>query len=273
MAARINHPDPSDLMNEGEEQGQGYDLAQDLPIEEGEEEIQAADQEPRTQGVGAAYCRGRPPPPPPFPRQNPSFQQYRNNYDDDEGSPFNNRLVPPHNATARAHSQETPPKNLLLHHHYDKLEDPDKFNEWERRIKSAINAIPGYEDQLMGRGRIDFHIQEQILNFLVQQVREPGGFDKLNAVECRQVTPGSARGRDAWKVITDHYKQVGTARTSAILTDFMRHQQPHETADAFVTRVINKRLEAKQAGVEIAVEQVRALLLDGLRHEYQQGWP
>jgi hypothetical protein len=144
------------------------------------------------------------------------------------------------------------------------LEDANKFNEWERRIKSAINAIPGYGDQLIGRPPNNFLIQEQILNFLVQTVREPGGFDKLNAVECRQVTPDSAGGRDAWRVITDHYKQVGTARTSAILSDFMRHQQPHETADAFVTRVINKRLEAKQAGVEIAVEQVRALLLETL---------
>jgi hypothetical protein len=32
MAARINNPDPNVHINEGEEQGQDYDLAQDLPI-------------------------------------------------------------------------------------------------------------------------------------------------------------------------------------------------------------------------------------------------
>ncbi len=72
MAARTNNPTPGDHIND-EGEGQGFDPAQDLPIEGGEEEIQEADQGQRIQAIGAAHGRGRPPPPPPITKTKPGI--------------------------------------------------------------------------------------------------------------------------------------------------------------------------------------------------------
>ena len=62
---------------------------------------------------------------------------------------------------------------------------------------------------------------------------------------------------------------MGNARINELLAEFNRPQQPHESGSAFVTRVINKRLEIKQAGVEVPHDHARSLMMEGLREEYQ----
>ncbi len=114
----------------------------------------------------------------------------------------------------------------------------------------------------------DSNIQEQILNFLIQTIYESEGFDKLSTIEGTDFNDYSTRGRDAWQALRDHYHQVGSARISELLADFNRPQQLHESGSAFVTRIINKRLEIKQAGTDVPQDHARSLMMEGLREEY-----
>ena len=63
--------------------------------------------------------------------------------------------------------------------------------------------------------------------------------------------------------------KVDNARIGELLADFNRPQQPHESGSAFVTRIINKRLEIKQAGTDVPHDHARSLMMEGLREEYQ----
>ncbi len=78
---------------------------------------------------------------------------------------------------------------------------------------------------------IDNVKQEEILNFLIQKVRDPNGFDKLLTVEGEALNPGevSSRARRAWHLLKEHYEQVGTYRLHDLMSDPMRPQQPTET--------------------------------------------
>ena len=78
----------------------------------------------------------------------------------------------------------------------------------------------------------------------------------------------STRGRDAWQALRDHYHQVNNARISELLADFNRPQQPQESVSDFINRIINKRLEIKQAGTEVPHDHARSLMIEGLRKEY-----
>lgn len=62
---------------------------------------------------------------------------------------------------------------------------------------------------------------------------------------------------------------MGIARLHELLSSFMRPQQPHKRAFAFVTRITNKRVEIRQAWTDIPMEQVKTMLFEGLRREYQ----
>ena len=137
-------------------------------------------------------------------------------------------------------------------------------------MKSAISSIPGYGEQLLKFGVTpDTIIQEQILNFLIQTVYESEGFDKISTIEGTDFDTYSTRGRDAWQALRDHYHQVGSARISELLADFNRPQQPHESGLTFVTRIINKSLEIRQAGTDVPQDHARSLMMEGLREEYQ----
>ena len=83
-------------------------------------------------------------------------------------------------------------KFTLQAHHFDKLEKAFDFPTWERRIKSAMQSV-GYGDQLIGFGPLKSSTQEQILNFLVQTVRDPGGFDKLTTILEKEVKDNISR--------------------------------------------------------------------------------
>ena len=161
-------------------------------------------------------------------------------------------------------------KTPLQPHHFEKLTKASQFPAWEKRVKSAISSIPGYGDQLLNHGVTpNTNIQEQILNFLIQTVYETEGFDKISTIEGTEFSDYSTRGRDAWQALRNHYHQVGSARISELLADFNRPQQPHESGSAFVTRIINKRLEIKQAGTDVPQDHARSLMMEGLREEYQ----
>ena len=62
---------------------------------------------------------------------------------------------------------------------------------------------------------------------------------------------------------------MGSARINELLAEFNRPQQPHESGSAFVTRIINQRLEIKQAGTEVPQDHARSIMMEGLREEYQ----
>lgn len=49
----------------------------------------------------------------------------------------------------------------------------------------------------------------------------------------------------------------------------MRPQQPSKSASASIIRIMNKRLEIKQAGNDFPHVQAKAVVLEGLRKDYQ----
>ena len=108
------------------------------------------------------------------------------------------------------------------------------------------------------------------MNFLIRTVYEAEGFDKISTIEGTTFDGYSTRGRDAWRALRDHYHQVGSARMSELLAEFNRQQQPHESCSAFVTRIINKRLDIKPAGTEEPQDHARSLMIEELREEYQK---
>ena len=163
-------------------------------------------------------------------------------------------------------------RSPLQPHQFDRLEKAEDFPIWEKRVRSHISSIPGYAEQLLDPdARPDHQRQEIIFNFLIQTVRDTDGFEKLSTIEGEGIEPGatSTRGRHAWKVLKEHYQQVGSIRLHELLTSFMKPQQPHENGSAFVTRVINRRLEIRRAGTPISEEQAKAVPPEGLRKEYQ----
>ncbi|MFN9909398.1 MAG: hypothetical protein ACK56F_25325, partial [bacterium] len=95
-------------------------------------------------------------------------------------------------------------------------------------------------------------IQGQILNFLIQTVSDTEGFDKL--ITFSEDTNNPSRGSETWAALRDHYYRAGGSRIHELFTQFMKPQMEHETGSGFITRVINKRLEIKQCGVEIPLE-------------------
>jgi hypothetical protein len=253
-----------------------------------EAEIQAAPAAAATTATPPPIFNGQrfapPPPPPADPNQhNYGALPFRPTQQDPRRQ-FGSRDAPGrHNFTGRA----SPPavfdrdaycipepdrrssishKTPLQPHHFEKLMKASQFPTWEKRVKSAISSIPGYGDQLLNFGVTpDTIIREQILNFLIQTVYDTEGFDKINTIEGTDYNGCSTRGRDAWQALRDHYYQVGSARISELLADFNRPQQPHESGSTFITRVINKRLEIRQAGTEVPHDHARSLMMDGLR--------
>ena len=185
---------------------------------------------------------------------------------------FSPRATHPH-IPARVDRSDKSYKSPLQPQHFDNLKSADEWPVWERRVRSHLRSIPGYGEQLdVGyESLIDSVKQEEILNFLIQKVHDPNGFDKLLTVEGEALTPCevSSRGRRAWHLLKEHYEQVGTYRLHDLMSDFMRPQQPTESGSAYITRVINRRQEICQSGTPISVEQVKAALMEGLRKEYQ----
>ena len=117
----------------------------------------------------------------------------------------------------------------------------------------------GYGDQLIGFGPLKSSTQEQILNFLVQTVRDPGGFDKLTTILEKEVKDNiSRRGSEAWKALRDHYHQVSGARAHDLMNEFMRKQHPHESGATFVTRITNLRLSLGREGTNISTVQFKS---------------
>ena len=90
-------------------------------------------------------------------------------------------------------------KSPLQPQHFDNLKSADEWPVWERRFRSHLRSIPGYGEQLeVGyESLIDSVKQEEILNFLIQKVHDPNGFDKLLTVEGEALKTGevSSRGR------------------------------------------------------------------------------
>ena len=236
----------------------------------------------------ALIPEGRPPPPPPPPGRpgnyQPSLAPIRSTGTmlgrNPASPPMSSRMGLNPTFSPRGAYMGTPSrvdgkvyKSPLQPQHFDSLKTADEWPVWERRFRSHLRSIPGYGEQLdVGyESLIDSVKQEEILNFLIQKVQDPNGFDKLLTVEGETVAPGavSSRGRRAWLLLKEHYEQVGTYRLHELMSDFMRPQQPTESGSAFITRVINKRQEICQSGTQISVEQVKAALMEGLRKEYQ----
>ena len=97
---------------------------------------------------------------------------------------------------------------------------------------------------------------------MIQTFYDTEGFDEISTIEGTTYDGYSFRGRNAWRALRDHYHQVGSARISELLAKFNRPQQPHESGSAFVTRIINKRLEIKQAGTEVCRGWQRMMAID-----------
>ena len=129
---------------------------------------------------------------------------------------------------------------------------------WSRRVQSHFRSIPGYGEQLdhAHESLTDGTKQEEILNFLIQKVHDPNGFDKLLTVEGEPPVSGeiSSRGRRAWHLLKEHYEQLGTYRLHDLMSDFMRPRQPTENGSAYITRVINRRQEICQLGTQVSME-------------------
>ncbi len=155
----------------------------------------------------------------------------------------------------------------LQSQHFQKLEKAEQFPISEKRVKSAMSAIPGYIDQLMGFIVPDKIIQGQILNFLIRTINDTGGFDKLITFSDENSNP--SKGNEAWAALRDHYYRASGSTIHELFTQFMKPQMEHETGFGLITRVINKRLEIKHNGVEIPLEQLKATLLGGLHEIYQ----
>ena len=137
-----------------------------------EQEIQVDD---ATEGNNVEHeYNGRPfqpPPPPPRIRQ-PTLQGH-----DPPGVIQRRGLGSPDFPARRQHvpegsmssnrPMEREYKFPLQPQHFQKLEKADQFPIWEKRVKSAMSAVPGYLDQLMGFTVPDKVIQGQILNCLI----------------------------------------------------------------------------------------------------------
>ena len=221
-----------------------------------------------------------PPPPPPIethPQRTygtiplrPTHQQDQRYQQEARDAPPRQRFDNPYGVSEPDRNGSNAYKTPLQPHHFEKLTKASQFPAWEKRVKSAISSIPGYGDQLLNFGVTpNTNIQEQILNFLIQTVYETEGFDKISTIEGTEYHDYSTRGRDAWQALRNHYHQVGSARISELLAEFNRPQQAHESGSAFVTRIINKRLEIKQAGTDVPQDHARSLMMEGLREEYQ----
>jgi hypothetical protein len=220
-----------------------------------------------------------PPPPPPFdnaPARGYSPYQQSNGREPPPMTHFAGRSPTPgafdrqSYGVLEADRRNSIHKTPLQSRHFEKLTKASQFHTWEKRVKSAISSIPG-NDQLLNNFNTSANtsIQEQILNFLIQTVYDPEGFDILCTIENIPFEEYSTRGRDAWHALRDHYHQVNGARISELLADFNCPQQPHESGSTFITRVINKRLEIKQAGIEVPHNHARLLMMEGLREEYK----
>ena len=214
-----------DLM-EGQQED---DFTEDEGVEEAVHVRRARARENQTddEDIPALIPEGRPPPPPPPPGRpgnyQPSLAPIRSTGTmlgrNPASPPMSSRMGLNPTFSPRGAYMGTPSrvdgkayKSPLQPQHFDSLKTADEWPVWERRFRSHLRSIPGYGEQLdVGyESLIDSVKQEEILNFLIQKVQDPNGFDKLLTVEGETVAPGavSSRGRRAWLLLKEHYEQV-----------------------------------------------------------------